>query len=69
MAKHIKTTPILDGAYEIVGIVPGLVGTPIGMVDLSKLTIERAERLISIGMPYIRRVPPKPVRRSRAKKV
>jgi hypothetical protein len=61
--SKLKTTPILDGAYEVVGIVPGLVGSPIGMVDLSKIPVAKAEKLVSIGFPYLRKAAPKPKRK------
>lgn len=53
--ENIKSTPILDGAYEVIGIVPGKVGCPLGEVDLSRLTPEMAEKLIAIKLPYLRR--------------
>lgn len=52
---NIKSTPILDGAYEVIGIVPGKVGCPLGEVDLSRLTPELAEKLIAIKLPYLRK--------------
>ncbi|PRY90587.1 hypothetical protein [Mongoliibacter ruber] len=58
-AKKPKTTPILDGAYLVVGIVPGLCGTKLGMVDLSKINAAKAEQLLAIGFPYLRKAPAK----------
>lgn len=54
-----KTTPILDGAYEVVGILPGLVGTPIGEVDLNTIPAETAEKLIALKFPYLKKAAPK----------
>lgn len=51
----LKTTPILNGAYEVVGIVPGPIGTPIGMVDLSRIPEPTAERLVALGIPYLKK--------------
>jgi hypothetical protein len=66
---NIKSTPILDGAYEVIGIVPGKVGCPLGEVDLSRLTPELAEKLIAIKLPYLRRVEAKPkVKKVRSRK-
>lgn len=55
MAK--KTTPILDGAYEVVGIVPGPIGYKnFGIVDLSKISAAKAEQLVKAGCPYLKKV-------------
>ena len=51
-----KNTPILDGAYEVVGLVPGPVGYKGQTVDLSKITPARAESLVKQGFPYLRKV-------------
>jgi hypothetical protein len=52
-----KTTPILDGAYEVVGIVPGPIGSgAFGIVDLSKIPAKKAEQLVKSGCPYLRKV-------------
>ena len=50
-----KTTPILDGKYEVVGVKPGKIGTPIGTVDLSRIDEDTAERLIKLKSSYIRK--------------
>ena len=49
MAKH---TPILDGAYEVIGIVPGKVGYKGSEVDLSQISAAQAEKLVAQGFPY-----------------
>jgi len=51
-----KNTPILDGAYEVLGLVPGRVGWSSGVVDLSKITAKQAEKLIEEKFPYLRKV-------------
>lgn len=51
-----KNTKILDGTYEVLGIVPGLVGYAGGKVDLSKITAAQAEKLVAQGFPYMRKV-------------
>jgi hypothetical protein len=51
-----KNTPILDGAYEVVGLVPGKVGWTSGVVDLRKIKAEQAEQLIAEGFPYLKKV-------------
>jgi hypothetical protein len=63
MAK--KTTPILGGAYLVVGLIPGPCGSQLGEVDLSRLTLEKAERLVQIGFPYLIKAPVKPPRTKR----
>lgn len=51
------STPILNGAYEVVGVVPGPIGYKnFGIVDLSKLTPAKAEQLVKAGCPYLRKV-------------
>jgi hypothetical protein len=58
--RTLKTTPILNDAYEVVGVIPGLVGSPIGLVDLSKITVSKAEQLVDLGFPYLKKASPKP---------
>ena len=50
-----KNTAILGGAYEVIGLVPGKVGWIGGVVDLSKITAEQAEKLIEEGFPYLQK--------------
>lgn len=57
MAKHTK---ILDGAYEVLGLVPGPVGYKSGIVDLSKITAAEAAELVRSGFPYLRKVTQRP---------
>src|SRR5690606_13363916 len=54
MAKK-KVTPILDGKFEVVGVKPGKIGTPIGTVDLSRIDEDSAERLVKMKSSYIRK--------------
>lgn len=56
-----QNTLILNGTYEVIGVVPGVVGCPLGEVDLSRLTPELAEKLIAIKLPYLRKVEAKAV--------
>lgn len=52
-----KTTPILDGAYEVVGVVPGPIAfKTFGIIDLSKIKADKAEALVKAGCPYLRKV-------------
>ncbi len=53
MAKH---TAILDGAYEVVGIVPGKVGYKGSEVDLTQITAAQADKLVTQGFPYLKKV-------------
>ncbi len=55
MAK--KKQLILDGAFEVVGLIPGPVGYKSGVVDLSKIGAPEAEKLVKDGFPYLRKVP------------
>jgi len=54
MAK--KGTPILEGAYEVLHVKPGVIGYGKSFVDLSKLTPAKAEELVKAGCPYLRKV-------------
>lgn len=51
-----KTTPILDGKYEVIGVKPGPVGTKMGVVNLATITEKKAEQLIKVGTSYLRKV-------------
>jgi hypothetical protein len=53
-----KTTKILNGKYEVVGVLPGPIGTRMGILDLSKIDDKTAEKLISTGTSYLRKVKP-----------
>jgi hypothetical protein len=66
--KNTKTTPILNGAYEVIGLVPGLCGSVFGMVDLSRIKADMAEKLIKAGFPYLRRSVAKKSKRAVRKK-
>lgn len=50
-----KTTPILDGAYEVIGIKPGPVGYKRGTVNLEHISEKEAENLVKQGFPYLRK--------------
>jgi hypothetical protein len=63
--KNRKTTPILNGTYEVIGLVPGPCGSKLGMVDLSKLTPAKAQKLVDINFPYLRKAKPKPTRKKK----
>ncbi|MFN3802180.1 hypothetical protein [Belliella pelovolcani] len=56
MDKKKKTTPILDGTYEVVGLVPGPCATKFGVVDLSKIKADMAKKLVEANFPYLRKV-------------
>lgn len=51
-----KGTPILNGAYEVILVKPGVIGYGKSFVDLSKLTPAKAEELVKQGCPYLRKV-------------
>lgn len=59
MKDQRKTTSILGGAYEVVGVKPGPIGSRLGTVDLSKINEDMAERLVKAKSSYIRKVPKK----------
>lgn len=65
MAVKHKLTPILDGAYLVVGLVPGPCGSVLGEVDLSTIKADVAERLIKAGFPYLKKAPEKLVKKVR----
>ncbi|AWW31847.1 hypothetical protein DN752_17865 [Echinicola strongylocentroti] len=54
--SDLKTTPILDGKYEVVGVKPGPIGTKLGVINLAKINEKTAERLINLGTSYLRKV-------------
>jgi len=62
-----KTIPILDGAYEVIGVIPGEIGYQGGKVDLSKISAAKAEQLVQDGFPYLRRTKAKAPRKRAAK--
>lgn len=53
-----KNTLILNGTYEVLGLVPGPVGYKGGEVDLSQITSAQAEKLVAQKFPYLRKVEP-----------
>jgi len=53
-----KVTKILDGKYEVLGVKPGLIGTKMGVLDLSKIDEKMAEKLLEIGTSYLRKSKP-----------
>jgi len=67
MAK--RGTLILDGAYEVLYVKPGVIGFGKSFVDLRKLTPEKAEQLVKAGCPYLRKVDKKTTRSKDEKKV
>jgi len=48
-------TPVLDGAFEIVGVKATKINTGWGNFDLSNLTLEQAEFLVSKKQSFIRK--------------
>jgi hypothetical protein len=63
MAGKLKSTTILDGQFEVIGLVPGPVLCALGKVDLAKITVSQARDLLAINFPYLREVVKKPTRR------
>ncbi len=47
-------TPVLEGAFELVGIKPAKINTGFGNFDLSNLTVKQAEFLVSKNFKFIR---------------
>lgn len=62
-----KNTLILDGTYEVLGLVPGPVGYKDGTVDLSTIDAAQAEKLIAQKFPYLRKVQAKAAMKPKAK--
>jgi hypothetical protein len=48
-----SVTPVLDGAFELVGIKPIKINTGYGNFDLGNLTTTQAEFLVSKGFKFI----------------
>ncbi len=63
-----RTTPILDGKYEVVGIKPGPIGTPLGEVNLARISEKTAEELVKRGIRYIRKASTSPVEKAKPEK-
>lgn len=52
-----KISPALQGKFEAVGVVPGVItGKKYGTVDLTCVTLEKAEELVKDGFPYLRKI-------------
>ncbi len=52
-----KLSPALEGKFEAVGILPGIVtGKKFGTVDLRTLSLEKAQKLVEAGFPYLKKV-------------
>tara|TARA_R110002074_G_scaffold98834_1_gene213828 strand:+ start:521 stop:712 length:192 start_codon:yes stop_codon:yes gene_type:complete len=53
-----KLTKILNGKYEVIGVKPGPIGTKIGVLDLSMIDENTAEKLVKAGTSYLRKSKP-----------
>lgn len=62
-----KNTPILNGAYEVIGVIPGEIGYRGRKVDLSKIDSKTAAALVKEGFPYLRKVEEKKPRKTKVK--
>lgn len=52
-----KLSPALEGKFEAVGVVPGIVtGKKFGTVDLTSISVEKAEELVKSGFPYLKKI-------------
>lgn len=52
-----KLSPALEGKFEAVGVVPGVItGKKFGTVDLRTLSLAKAEELVKAGFPYLKKI-------------
>lgn len=51
-----KNQTILDGAYEVLHVVPGPIGYKRNLIDLRTISVQQAEELIKQGFPYLKKV-------------
>jgi hypothetical protein len=57
MKEVVKPSPALEGKFEVIGVVPGLINVPnYGNVDLRWVSLELAEKLYAEGCPYLKKV-------------
>jgi hypothetical protein len=57
MRETVKASPALEGKFEVIGVVPGLINVPhYGNVDLRSVSLELAEKLYADGCPYLKKV-------------
>ena len=68
MGSTIEASPHIKGKYEVVGVKPGIIILPEVTVDLTKITLEEADRLYEKGLRYLKKVevssPKKSVKKS-----
>lgn len=52
-----KLSPALEGKFIAVGVVPGVItGKKYGTVDMRTMSLEKAEKLVALGFPYLKKV-------------
>lgn len=52
-----KLSPELDGKFIAVGVLPGVItGKKYGTVDLRTISLEKAEKLVKEGFPYLKKI-------------
>lgn len=52
-----KMSAALEGKFQVVGVLPGVVaGKKFGMVDLRTISLEKAEKLVKEGFPYLKKI-------------
>lgn len=52
-----KLSPALQGKFEAVGVLPGVIagGKKFGTVDLRTVSLAKAEKLVEAGFPYLKK--------------
>ncbi len=52
-----KLSPALQGKFEVVGVLPGVIagGKKFGTVDLRTVSLAKAEKLVEGGFPYLKK--------------
>lgn len=52
-----KLSAALEGKFEAVGVLPGVItGKKYGTVDLRTISLEKAQKLVEAGFPYLKKV-------------
>lgn len=52
-----KISPEIEGKYEVVNTSFPILESRIGRVDLRKITLREAERIVELGSRYLRKIP------------
>lgn len=52
-----KLSPAIEGKFEAVGVLPGVItGKKYGTVDLRSISLEKAQKLVDAGFPYLKKI-------------